>query len=107
MVEIKEFVIPRDKWYRGFPHGSRLLRPDDGKQCCVGLYLSACGVPDSLLTDRAVGASMGPKWLHWNTSLYNVNDDMSLTEEWRESEVARLFKDQGEVVVRFVDSLEP
>lgn len=47
------FTIDRSRWARGKPeHGtSNWLRCTDGAQCCLGLFLSACGVPDDELTE--------------------------------------------------------
>lgn len=46
------FVIDRSRWIRGEGgQESRLHRKNDGRMCCVGMYLEACGVPRYALTD--------------------------------------------------------
>jgi hypothetical protein len=107
-MTVSKFVIDRAKWYRGCPVGSLLLR-QDGRQCCVGLYLTSCGLPDADLLQRAVAGDVGvlaPKWLQDaefdGCLLYSVNDNSELTEPEREAEVARLFRELGNVEVEFI-----
>lgn len=49
--EKQKLVIDRNVWLRGDPR-SYLLRYD-GKRCCIGIYLGACGVPDEKLKNQA------------------------------------------------------
>ncbi len=45
-----KFVINRKIWLRGEGSAkSSLFRDTDGKQCCLGIYLNACGVPKNIL----------------------------------------------------------
>lgn len=47
-----EFVIDRKKWHRGKGAlGSRLLREDDGKMCCLGQVSKQCGIEDKEIID--------------------------------------------------------
>jgi hypothetical protein len=108
------FTIDRSKWFRGGkPEDSRLLR-DDGKQCCVGFYLEACGVPRKHLLranyfprDTTPTVPAGADWLMVSrdageASVYVVNDAPGYSEEKRESLLTKLFADQG-IDVTFVD----
>jgi hypothetical protein len=45
-----KFIIDRTKWLRG-ERDSKLLRSDDGKQCCIGQVCSQLKVDDSRLRD--------------------------------------------------------
>ncbi len=38
-----KLVIDRKKWLRGDGRDSYLIRPSDGKQCCLGFLGLACG----------------------------------------------------------------
>lgn len=40
-----------DKLFDGTRLGSMLHRSQDDKMCCIGIYLEACGVPVTSLTD--------------------------------------------------------
>lgn len=72
-MSVKELVIDRKIWLRakredakkwklGDATGSYLLREQDGKRCCLGIYLAACGVPDVLL--EAVASPGGLVRIH-------------------------------------------
>ena len=105
---VTAFKIDRAIWLRGEGHErSALLRVRDGKRCCdsVGIYLSACGVPDENLQDvrcaeNVVGLPKQAKWLitgeHRRGSsnlaqrLYTENDNAA-----KESAIAALFAEQG------------
>jgi hypothetical protein len=51
MSEVKSFTIDRAIWLHGEGSGnSYLLRPFDGKMCCLGHYLKAVGVEDEAIT---------------------------------------------------------
>jgi hypothetical protein len=46
-MSLKKLKISRSIWLRGEgANKSFLLRSSDGKKCCLGIYLSALGVPD-------------------------------------------------------------
>lgn len=107
-----KFTIDRQKWLRG--EGgmySYLLRPSDGKQCCVGMYLEHCGVTTSELKGKAViselCATITPSagWL-MNQSprneLYSTNDDRELSDAERERDIAKYFATVG-VEVEFIN----
>jgi hypothetical protein len=61
--QVTEFVIDRSKWLRGEGGElSRLLRKSDQKQCCVGMYLTACGVPFENIEEVSVGSELWDMW---------------------------------------------
>lgn len=112
MREVTEFTIKRSEWLRGEGRArSRLLRGSDAKKCCVGIYLSACGIPDSHLLDIRAAEDVRlptPLWLHreWLHQedafrLYEINDDQ-IEEQDRELEIASIFAAHG-ITVTFED----
>lgn len=51
--EVKSFTVKRSKWLRGEGHGnSYLLRPNDGKMCCLGFLGIACGAEKEDIFDN-------------------------------------------------------
>lgn len=115
MTEVTSFVIKRSEWLRG--EGaieSALLRPRDGKRCCVGIYARACGVGDNAIAnffwpgDRDCESNMcgwvlpGSHWLHQVDGLVTANDSIYLDESEREHHIARIFADHG-ITVTFED----
>ena len=47
-----KLIIDRDIWLRGEGSGwSYLLRKEDEKMCCLGIYLKECGVSSEKLLD--------------------------------------------------------
>lgn len=123
MERVKEFVIRRSIWLRGDGGAASYLMRGDGKMCCIGIYLAACGVPTSELksTKTAVRLSgyrksmlhaAGADWLvngavglavHGQLMEYNdyiATSDVS--ESAREAAIAEGFASQG-VAVTFVD----
>jgi hypothetical protein len=116
---VKKLVIDRAKWLRGKDalNDSYLLRPDDGKMCCLGFYAESCGFslddlygktyPSLLITDGLI-----PEALRWlvtdlyedttaGLSLAQLNDDDQLDEPTREERVAEKFALHG-IEVEFV-----
>lgn len=90
---------------------SRLLRREDGKRCCVGIYLKACGMSDSQLldlttADQLVGLlPVEAQWLQRNgvnLPLYQLNDSVSIIKASREAQIATEFAEHG-VIVTFTD----
>ena len=52
--KVRKFTIVRSLWFRGEgDDDSKLRRIKDGKQCCLGFYLEACGVKLESLDDIA------------------------------------------------------
>jgi hypothetical protein len=114
-----ELVIDRKRWLRGEgAAASKLLRPEDGKMCCLGFYGLSCGLGEAELLDACTPGSRGgmalwPAWmgsrdegadnrgLAWDVwQLMSFNDD-----EPTESKIAAIFARHG-VTVRFVDEPE-
>jgi len=116
--QVTKLIIDRTIWLRGeSPNRSRLLRSDDGKRCCLGIYLGACGVPDEALMDvespqgvliRA--AAVFPEQALWLLEpKRDVNSDQAHrlmlqndyfaeagdNPETREQAIASVFADQG------------
>lgn len=110
MTPVTAFVIDRTVWLRGEGIArSKLLRPDDGKRCCVGIYLGACGVADEALSGvpaahNAVNVPDMPRWLLEDVGgLYADNDAYGgLTEERREELIADGFARRG-ITVTFIN----
>lgn len=127
---MRDLVIDRNIWRRGQPDNgpSQLLRTD-GKMCCMGIYLEACGFPREKLLEigyPSVSHSRFPlpqeaRWLIYNSSepqhqdnvneyrLSKVNDrikpehiDITEYEQARESELVKLFK-QHDVNITFIN----
>ncbi len=114
-------TIDRSIWLRGADaddgRNSFLLRPSDGKRCCVGIYLSALGIPDELLSGESEDGGVRvpveddeyetrrhdlvPNWLADECEVYRVNDDPKLPESEREAFIAQRFAENG-VDVTFV-----
>jgi hypothetical protein len=115
MTTPTKLVIDRKRWLRG--EGDRtsfLLRPSDGKMCCLGFFGLACGIPASLLdgvpAPQSVLRSEWPAWLVTRSDipgcanpsstcvkLMTLNDD-----DPDETHIARIFREHG-VEVIFVD----
>lgn len=105
---LKSFTISRKKWLRGDPNTASLLDPKTGKQCCLGIYLLACGVPKDaiyavLMPDAVSKTYRLPKWLRTQsgTSTVLARDNDSLNEPTREQLITQGFATKG-IKVRFV-----
>ena len=108
----KKFTIDRKRWLRGEgSETSYLHRLSDGKQCCLGFYLEACGVKrvDIVGVGSPVRLLYIPdeaKWLEVNEGegsrpLVAANDALVLKASTRESRITNLFREHG-VAVEFV-----
>lgn len=109
---VKRFTIKRNEWLRGNPDEGKLLNYE-GKMCCLGIYLKACGVPAEDLEDKDMPSELAceyklPAWLATEedelvpvVKLANKNDEAGLAPAVREKQLRELFKEQG-IVVRFV-----
>lgn len=126
-MERRKLVIDRRIWLRGEPSGegipwedsSQLHRVKDGKMCCVGIYLHACGVPmdalsgigaaDSVLAENDENKTYVEEacWLIPSrptdpaSQLYATNDDDQLAGFEREQIIEEIFAQHG-VDVEFV-----
>lgn len=108
ITPVSTFVVDESRWLHGEGmETSYLLRPSDRKQCCVGLYLEACGVPQSYLSfvDSAQNVSFTlnlrkqlPPEITSATGLlevYHINDSPDLSEEQRKELLTEYLGDIG------------
>ena len=130
--KVTEFTIDRSKWLRGQgSEKSRLLRPSDGKMCCLGFYALACGLKPEEIEERDTPKNAGAPyqnckqaaWLFHHCldplskvskvtecsgdcyDLMSANDDKAnenFTEEEREKAIVSTFAANG-VTVKFID----
>lgn len=113
---MRKLVIDRKVWLRGETE-SFLLRPEDGKRCCVGIYLSGLGLTDECLADKEAAAQLMcsvPTEAVWliddlrgqnsksAEDLYAINDEEDADESIREKQIRAEFKKRG-VAVRFIN----
>lgn len=117
LVKPTEFTIRMRSWLRGEDSQSYLHRSDDHKQCCLGFYARACGVPLKNIVDVSL-----PNELYSEESplaipslvnkkdgedlkivehFTDVNDDTESTDETKIKKITSLFKRIG-VKVNFV-----
>jgi hypothetical protein len=120
-----KLVIDRNKWLRGEgTENSCLLRPTDGKMCCLGFFGLACGLTAKRITDVVapvkipveIGVSARREWMRnvpeaealfddeMGTSeicgeLMSTNDRVSLSEAEREQKIRALFAEMSVEVV--------
>jgi hypothetical protein len=125
-----KLTIPRSIWLRGEgDEVSRLLRPEDDKMCCIGIYLKELGVEEEYLLNVSDANHINfnhrlpeeAKWLRdpcavpSSGSFYTTNDYELLnidedsesrgfvrSEEEREAKIREMFLAHG-VEVTFVD----
>jgi len=107
-VKLTKLTIHKREWLRGESgHNSYLRRSSDGKMCCLGIYLRACGVEVDDLTDvrspaRVAGGLPGTTW--WlnrlvSNELMSINDESTISETEREIELTKRFGENGIQVV--------
>ena len=113
-----KLVIDRKVWLRGEGDAvSRLLRPEDQKMCCVGIYGKALGLPDKVLEDVTTatgwgGTTVWPDWVLEEchtlgkttdiAEVYVTNDEMDFNDRERETRLTLLFAKHG-VEVEFIN----
>lgn len=117
MKFVTEFTIDVESWLCGETSSlSYLVRASDSKQCCVGQWLVASGVP----THNMIGVrnidelrrNGGGDWLALNqfrvpdSGIYELNDDKNVDETTRREELRDKFKSLG-VTVHFSDEVKP
>lgn len=78
----RKLVIDRSRWYRGQgAEGSRLIREEDGKMCCLGFLGLACGIPAEHLQGYLTPSAVAPKHIgKWPTGLF-IGGTLSTTCE--------------------------
>lgn len=114
-----KFTIDRNVWLRGEGVcNSKLLR-DDGKMCCVGIFLKALGVMDEDLIDQRVAYDLGIvrleklqcPWLAAHGAdepvpsiieLYRTNDSRVMDDADREQLITKEFG-KHDVEVEFIN----
>ena len=123
MTPVTHFVIDRNIWLRGDGgYESYLLRSSDGKQCCLGIYLEACGISRGRLNNSCDPSCLVDEWSDvpdWMSEIYagtlakrrqaeavnaliKANDDESLTQDELERQIACGFAKQG-ITVDFIN----
>lgn len=108
---IKSIRISKRTWYRGKNKGSRLIRSDDNKKCCLGFFCLQAGVPRKLLVDMPTPVDVeetGVKIPQLVANKHNTtvtralmacNDDTLLPDSERSLEMRKLFKRIGVRVI--------
>lgn len=118
-----KFVVNRQTWFRGQGGFSSKLLREDGMRCCVGFYAQACGIPDEQLfnvptliiwsDDGHSNENVNTGFLHHEDEygayvlesvgrIYDINDNILLTEAEREEQLAKTFAKLG-ITVKFED----
>lgn len=119
-----KFTVQRSRWYRGQGGSGSKLALEDGTMCCLGFLGRDCNIPGEALLNvgtpdlvptkevekwpEGLVARMGdvkhtplPVTTATGTQIIRVNDATYLTDDRREKELVRLFK-QIDVDVEFV-----
>ena len=110
-----KFTVSRKTWLRGTEATtlgkSYLLHPDNYKMCCLGFLARACGATDRDILRHHSPRSTDVNVISWpedikpcvgslsgmvcnsilTDSIMNVNDDDTLDDNQRETELKRLF----------------
>jgi hypothetical protein len=108
-----EFVIDRSMWFRGHGEEASRLMFDYGSGCCIGHVGLQCGVAFQPMLDVPgiadvddIYKNLFPKWMRFRdgdiVEAYIINDNMSLTDNERETKLIALFAEHGDVL-RFVN----
>lgn len=114
--DVKEFVISRKIWAHATVKMDRVnyMLESSGKQCCLGIYASACGIPADVLLDAPAPMYVFNR-LHgaWQTKLIENGEQTVLTKElieandrsgwslpYRQRKIRALFGQMG-IKVRF------
>ncbi len=117
---MRKLVIDRSIWLHGEGKGdSYLLRRRDGKMCCLGIYLDACGVSKDLLLSLRMPSfleviPLEAEWLINDEDgrarssedvfeLAILNDTRAVDD--RENKIAEVFK-KNDVEVEFVGEVK-
>ena len=113
----KKFTIERSRWLRGRDaegENKSSLLDENGHQCCLGFFASACGYKDAAMIGLpTLDHLLTVTSYHEKTfgireeragTLMGVNDahSQSCSEREREAEIARLFALDG-ITVEFID----
>ena len=114
MSKLIEFTVDRKTWWRGKGGaGSRLMRPEDGKKCCIGFFAhQICGLKKDELEECPylpteaqikLGLHADPfSSTIASQSIYRTNDEIDMSDEIREEKLTKLFAQHG-YAVRFIN----
>lgn len=108
---VKDYVIDRATWLRGEgAYRSSLLRPEDGKMCCLGQIALQRGYTEEEIRGRADPVGL-PDWnenwpcrsddegyfflLSTLEEMMEHNDDLKISDELRELDLIELGKELG------------
>lgn len=117
-----KLIIDRQTWLRGEGwDDSFLLRPEDGKMCCLGFLSDQCGVPLKAISDAqtpvdlsAIHRSLLPEFLFRELEddrdvhskecmeLMQINDNQNLDPKEREDKLTEVFTANG-IEVQFIN----
>jgi hypothetical protein len=121
-----KFTITRSRWLRGGNAMGKLLRPEDGKQCCFGQIATQCGLSDDrlrgkyrlddLCLDEVESASLRPfqrieddngedgavRDHEWVSTCYGINDNRLIGDDVREQKLIEAFAANGHELI-FID----
>jgi len=120
MSDLVKVTVRRNKWLRGENYDvTRLLRPSDGKMCCLGFACLALGETEDSILDvshpvtvserhqRSVGnltSFINNDWEHPKPvdEAMRINDLKDLDDKERETEITKLLAQVG-LDMEFVD----
>jgi hypothetical protein len=116
-----KYIIDRTKWLRGEGSGaSKLLRPSDGKMCCLGMVALQCGLDMRQIMDRGEPKScslvdpkseaLWPSWMgidkvavgdgyddnHPVAAAMICNDSRQIEDHDREAQLSAIFAQHGD-----------
>jgi hypothetical protein len=110
-----KLIIDRKIWLRGEgAMKSKLLRSEDDKMCCIGIYCEALGVSKEALRDHSGSQVLEgfklPDWIQPPAgdsegdlfSAYEINDDSGVRDYDRERTLTAIFA-RHDVEVEFID----
>nr|ALS90839.1 MetaGeneMark_Unknown Function [uncultured bacterium] len=115
MAKTKTLTINRGKWLTGKALnlvGDGTLLHESGLMCCLGFECIKNGESAATCRGKALPSNIGyfgdDKWLLKRVGGYNAeselastNDDRELKPRQRESRIRKLFKEHGDITVRF------
>jgi hypothetical protein len=115
-----KLIIDRNKWLRGEGfEASKLLRPADGKMCCLGMLALQSGATEDQISGRASPRKASevawPKGLTTQDRdvdglgltdtcnlLMEINDQYGITNDQREQDLVEIFQ-SIDIEVEFVN----
>lgn len=111
-TQVKKFIVYREDWHRGKgAHGSKLIREEDDKLCCLGFLALQCGMPahkilgKGFFSEVSEIAAIPEKVVKNQYDIGKLNDKESLDD--REEQLTKFFKDFCYIDVEFMDGKMP